>query len=40
MQVEFIILEKIPAGIYGYALVLRNKLVSMSSYGQRHFDLI
>ena len=29
-----------PAGIYGYALVLTNKLVSISSDGQRHFDLI
>ena len=28
------------AGIYGYALVLTNKLVSISSDGQRHFDLI
>ena len=30
----------VPAGIYGYALVLTNKLVSISSDGQRHFDLI
>ena len=30
----------IPAGIYGYALVLTNRIISMSSDGQRHFDLI
>ena len=30
----------VPAGIYGYALVLMNKLTSISSDGQRHFDLI
>ena len=29
----------IPAGIYGYALVLTNKLISISSDGQRMFDL-
>ena len=29
----------IPAGIYGYALVLTNKSVSVSSDGQRMFDL-
>ena len=29
----------IPAGIYGYALVLTNRLVSISSDGQRMFDL-
>ena len=29
----------IPAGIYGYALVLTNSLVSISSDGQRVFDL-
>ena len=37
---EFKISEDNPAGIYGYALVLMNKLVSTSSDGQRHFDLI
>ena len=30
----------IPAGIYGYASVLTNTLLSISSDGQRHFDLI
>ena len=38
--VEFKFSENLPAGIYGYALVLTNKLVSISSDGQRHFDLI
>ena len=28
------------AGIYGYALVSTNKLASIGSDGQRHFDLI
>ena len=36
---EFKIAENIPAGIYGYALVLRNILASISSDGQRLFDL-
>ena len=40
IKVEFEFSEKIPAGIYGYALVLTKKLVSISSDGQRHFDLI
>ena len=30
----------VPAGIYGYALVLTSKKTSISSDGQRHFDLI
>ena len=30
----------VPNDINGYALVLTNKLVSVSSDGQRHFDLI
>ena len=29
----------VPAGIYGYALVLANRLISISSDGQRMFDL-
>ena len=29
----------VPAGIYGYALVLTKRLVSLSSDGQRKFDL-
>ena len=32
--------EDVPAGIYSYVLALQNKLVSISSDGQRHFDLI
>ena len=32
--------EVIPAGVYGYALVLTNRLVSISSDGQRMFDLV
>ena len=32
--------EDVLAGIYGYALVLRNSLVGISSDGQRHFNLI
>ena len=38
-KVEFKFDGVIPAGIYGYALVLTNKLVSISSDGQRLFDL-
>ena len=40
VKVEFKFSENIPAGIYGYALVLTNKLVSISSDGQRMFDLV
>ena len=39
VKVEFKFSENIPAGIYGYALVLTNRLVSISSDGQRMFDL-
>ena len=39
IKVEFKFNEVIPAGIYGYALVLTNKLISISSDGQRMFDL-
>ena len=39
IKVEFKFDGVIPAGIYGYDLVLTNKLVSISSDGQRHFDL-
>ena len=39
-KVEYNFSDKVPAGIYGYALVLTNKLTSISSDGQRHFDLI
>ena len=40
IKVEFNFSENIPAGVYDYALVLTNKLVSISSDGQRHFGLI
>ena len=40
IKVEVVIDGVVPAGIYGYALVLTNKLISISSDGQRHFDLI
>ena len=40
IKVEFNFVGVIPAGIYGYASVLTNRLVSISSDCQRHFDLI
>ena len=40
VKVEFKFSENIVAGIYGYALVLTNKLISISSDGQRMFDLV
>ena len=40
IKVKFNFLAIVPAGIYGYALVLTNNLVSISSDGQRHFGLI
>ena len=40
IKVEFKFDGAVPAGIYGYALVLTNKKISISSDGQRHFDLI
>ena len=39
IKVEFKFSENIDAGIYGYALVLTNKLISISSDGRRMFDL-
>ena len=39
-KVEFKFNGVVPAGTYGYALVLTNKLISIGSDGQRHFDLI
>ena len=39
IKVEFKFDGVIPAGIYGYALVLTNKLISISSDGQRMSDL-
>ena len=38
-KVEFKFNGVVPAGIYGYALVLTNRLSSISSDGQRMFDL-
>ena len=40
VKVEFKFSENIPGGIYGYSLVLTNRLVSISSDGQRMFDLV
>ena len=40
IEVEFNFDGAVPNDINGYALVLTNKLVSISSDGQRHFDLI
>ena len=40
VKVEIKFSENIPAGIYGYALVLTNKLISITSDGQRMFDLV
>ena len=40
IKVEFKFDRVVPNDINGYALVLTNKLVSISSDGQRHFDLI
>ena len=40
IKVEFKFEGFVPKDINGYALVLTNKLVSISSDGQRHFDLI
>ena len=39
VKVEFKFDKVIPAGIYGYALVITNRLISISSDGQRMFDL-
>ena len=40
IKVEFKFDGLVPNIVNGYALVLTNKLVSISSVGQRHFDLI
>ena len=40
IKVVFIFSGVVPNDINGYALVVTNKLVSTSSDGQRHFDLI
>ena len=39
VKVEFKFSENVVAGIYGYALVLTNRLISISSDGQTMFDL-
>ena len=39
IKVEFKFDGFVPGGIYGYALVLTNRLGSISSDGQRHFDI-
>ena len=39
IKVEFKFSENVVGGIYGYALVLTNRLVSITSDGQRMFDL-
>ena len=39
IKIEYKFDGVIPVGIYGYALVLTNKLISISSDGQRMFDL-
>ena len=39
-KIEFKFVGVVPNDINGYALVLTNKLVSIGSDGQRHFNLI
>ena len=39
VKVDFKFSENIPAGIYGYALVLTKRFASITSDGQRMFDL-
>ena len=40
VKVEFKLDTIVPAGVYGYALVLTNRVVSISSDGQRMMDLV
>ena len=40
VKIEFKFDKVVPAGIYGYALVLTNRLVSISSDGDRMLDLV
>ena len=40
VKIEFKLDKIIPVGVYGYALVLTNRLVSISSDGQRMLDLV
>ena len=40
VKIEFKLDKIVPAGVYGFALVLANRLVSISSDGQRMLDLV
>ena len=40
IKVEFKFSANIPAGIHGYASILTKRLVSISSDGEHHFDLL
>ena len=40
IKLEYKFSKNIPGGIYGYVLVLTNKLVSISSDGQKQFDIL
>ena len=40
VKIEFKLDKVVPAGVYGYALVLTNRLASISSDGQRMLDLV
>ena len=40
VKVEFKLDKIVPSGVYGYALVLTNRLVTISSDGQRMLDLV
>ena len=40
VKIEFKLDKVVPAGVYGYALVLTNRLVSISSDGDRMLDLV
>ena len=40
VKIKYKFSGNVPPGTYGYALVLTNFLVSISSNGHRHFDLI
>ena len=40
VKIEFKLDKIVPAGVYGYALVLTNRLVSISSDGQCMLDLV
>ena len=40
VKIEFKLDKVVPVGVYGYALVLANRLVSISSDGDRMLDLV